>query len=122
MPVEYIRTARAVLGPDALLAVIQLCVLSPDRPRTAELAAATAAAALPNRRTLLHDLGYRDVDALDDRLVDAIVAHGDAGNIARRVHEHLDAGADHVSLHLLTPTPGIAPIRQWENLARHLLP
>ncbi|MGO4749004.1 LLM class F420-dependent oxidoreductase, partial [Streptomyces sp. 2MCAF27] len=89
----------------------------------AELAAATAAAALPNRRTLLHDLGYRDVDApLDDRLVDAIVAHGDAEDIARRVQEHLDAGADHVSLHLLTPTPGIAPIRQWENLAHHLLP
>ncbi|MGO4747399.1 LLM class flavin-dependent oxidoreductase, partial [Streptomyces sp. 2MCAF27] len=29
MPVEYTRTARAVLGPDALLAVTQLCVLSP---------------------------------------------------------------------------------------------
>ncbi|MER7582629.1 TIGR03620 family F420-dependent LLM class oxidoreductase [Kitasatospora sp. NPDC097691] len=122
MPVEYTRTARAALGPDALLAVTQLCVLSPDRSRTAELAAATAAAALPNRRALLHDLGYQDVDTLDDRLVDAIVAHGNAEDIARRVHEHLDAGADHVSLHLLTPTPGIAPIRHWENLARHLLP
>ncbi|MFJ9461536.1 TIGR03620 family F420-dependent LLM class oxidoreductase [Kitasatospora sp. NPDC101447] len=122
MPVEYTRTARAVLGPDALLAVTQLCVLSPDCTRTAELAAAMAAAALPNRRTLLHDLGYRDMDALGDRLVDAIVAHGDAEDIARRVHEHLDAGADHVSLHLLTPAPGIAPIRQWEHMATHLLP
>ncbi|MFD5462201.1 TIGR03620 family F420-dependent LLM class oxidoreductase [Kitasatospora sp. NPDC127059] len=122
MPVEYTRTARTLLGPDALLAVTQLCVLSPDRSRTAELAAATAAAALPNRRALLHDLGYQDVDALDDRLVDAVVAHGDAEDVARRVHEHLDAGADHVSLHLLTPTPGIAPIRQWEHMATHLLP
>ncbi|MFC8720927.1 LLM class flavin-dependent oxidoreductase [Kitasatospora sp. NPDC057198] len=121
MPVEYTRTARAVLGPDALLAVTQLCVLSPDRARTAELAAATAAAALPNRRTLLHDLGHQDVNTLDDRLVDAIVAHGDADDIARRVHEHLDAGADHVSLHLATPTPG-APVGQWEHMATRLLP
>ncbi|MCC3770953.1 TIGR03620 family F420-dependent LLM class oxidoreductase [Streptomyces sp. UNOC14_S4] len=121
MPVEYTRTARTALGPDALLAVTQLCVLSPDRSRTAELAAATAAAALPNRRALLRDLGYQDVDALGDRLVDAIVAHGDAGDVVRRVHEHLDAGADHVSLHLLTPTPGIVPVRQWEYLATRLL-
>ncbi len=35
MPVEYTRTARATLGPDALLAITQLCVLSPDRSQTA---------------------------------------------------------------------------------------
>jgi probable F420-dependent oxidoreductase len=121
MPVEHTRKARAVLGPDALLAVTQLCVLSPDRSHTADLARTTAAAALPNRRTLLHDLGHRDVDALGDRLVDAIVAHGHAEDIARRVHEHLDAGADHVSLHLLTTTPHTPPTRQWEQLAAHLL-
>ncbi|GAA1961875.1 TIGR03620 family F420-dependent LLM class oxidoreductase [Kitasatospora viridis] len=120
MPVEYTRTARSVLGPDALLAVTQLCVLSPDRSRTAELAAATAAAALPNRRALLHDLGYQDVDALDARLVDAVVAHGAAEDVARRIHEHLDAGADHVSLHVLTTTPGTVPVREWEQLATHL--
>ncbi len=120
MPVEYTRTARAVLGPEALLAVTQLCVLSPDRSRTAELARATAAAALPNRRTLLHELGHQDADALGERLVDAVVAHGHAEAIARRVHEHLDAGADHVSLHLLTPTPHTPPAWQWEQLAAHL--
>ncbi|MEV0415263.1 TIGR03620 family F420-dependent LLM class oxidoreductase [Streptomyces sp. NPDC050448] len=120
MPVEHTRKARAVLGPDALLAVTQLCVLSPDRSRTAELARATAAAALPNRRTLLGDLGYGDADTPGDRLVDAVVAHGNAEDIARRVHGHLDAGADHVSLHLLTATPHTPPTRQWEELAAHL--
>lgn len=91
MPVEHTRRARAALGPDPLLAVTQLCVLGPDRSRTAGPARATAAAALPNRRALLEELGHRDVDALGERLVDAIVAHGDAGAIARRVHEHLDS-------------------------------
>jgi hypothetical protein len=31
-----------------------------------------------------------------DRLVDAIVAWGDESDVARRVREHLDGGADHV--------------------------
>jgi probable F420-dependent oxidoreductase len=121
MPVEYTRTARATLGPDALLAITQLCVLSPDRSQTAELARTTAAATLPNRRAHLHNLGYKDADALDERLVDAIVAHGPAKEIVHRVHQHLDAGADHVSLHLLTATPNTPPARQWEQLAAHLL-
>ncbi|WP_433425142.1 TIGR03620 family F420-dependent LLM class oxidoreductase [Microtetraspora malaysiensis] len=121
MPVEYTRIARATLGPDALLAITQLCVLSPDRSRTVELARTTAAATLPNRRTLLRDLGYKDADTLDERLVDAIVAHGPAEEIVHRVHQHLDAGADHVSLHLLTATPTTPPVRQWERLAAHLI-
>jgi hypothetical protein len=68
------------------------------RART-EPARTTAPAALPNRRTLSHDPGHRNVDALGDRLVDAIVTHGHSEDIARHVHECLDAGADHVSLH-----------------------
>jgi alkanesulfonate monooxygenase SsuD/methylene tetrahydromethanopterin reductase-like flavin-dependent oxidoreductase (luciferase family) len=33
----------------------------------------------------------------------------------------VDAGADHVSLHLLTSTPHTAPTWQWEQLATHLV-
>ncbi|MET8387248.1 TIGR03620 family F420-dependent LLM class oxidoreductase [Streptosporangium canum] len=120
MPTEYTRTARKTLGDDRLLAVTQLCVLSHDRAHTAELARTTAAAALPNRRELLRGLGHPSPDALDDRLVDAIVAHGRAEDITHRVQEHLDAGADHVSLHLLTTEPHTPPIQQWEQLAGHL--
>ncbi|MFE6069414.1 LLM class flavin-dependent oxidoreductase [Streptomyces sp. NPDC056525] len=122
MPVDHTRNARAVLGPAPLLAVTQLCVLGPDRKSTAALARATAAAALPNRRALLNGLGYEDPDSLGEGLVDAIVAHGTAEDIARRVHEHLDAGAGHVSLHLVTSTPHSPPLRQWRELAAHLLP
>ncbi|GAA1173359.1 putative F420-dependent oxidoreductase [Kitasatospora gansuensis] len=122
MPVAHTHTARAILGPTAMLAVTQLCVLGPNRSHTAAPARDTAAAALPNRRTLLRALGYEAIDPPEDRLVDAIVAHGTAEDIARRVHEHLDAGADHVSLHLLTATPGTPPTRQWRQLAAQLLP
>ncbi|GGR10439.1 TIGR03620 family F420-dependent LLM class oxidoreductase [Streptomyces netropsis] len=120
MPIEYTRTARTVLGDDGLLAVTQLCVLTHDRADTADLARTTAAAALPNRRELLRGLGHENPDALDDRLVDALVAHGRAEDIAQRVQEHFDAGADHVSLHLMTTTPDPPSVRQWEQLAMHL--
>ncbi|MFG2823959.1 TIGR03620 family F420-dependent LLM class oxidoreductase [Kitasatospora sp. NPDC048365] len=121
MPSAYTRTARTVLGDDALLAVTQLCVLGHHPADTADLARSTAAAALPNRRELLRGLGHRDPDALDERLVDALVAHGSAEDIAHRVQDHFDAGADHVSLHVMTPAPHSPSVPQWEQLARHLL-
>ncbi|MGW4958808.1 TIGR03620 family F420-dependent LLM class oxidoreductase [Nonomuraea sp. NPDC004186] len=121
MPVAHTRHARGLLGPRALLAVTQLAVLDPSRPRAAELARAHAAAALPNRLTPLRDLGFDDPESLDERLVDALVATGGPEDVARRVGEHLEAGADHVSLHVLTATPDRPPLRQWEDLATLLL-
>jgi probable F420-dependent oxidoreductase len=122
MPVEYTRIAPAVLGPSALLAVTQLAILDEDRSRATGLARSTAAAALPNRRALLEDhLGFAEVDSLGDRLVDALVAYGSTDDIAHGVARHLDAGADHVSLHLPHATPGAAPVLQWERLAAQLL-
>ncbi|WP_188316889.1 TIGR03620 family F420-dependent LLM class oxidoreductase [Solihabitans fulvus] len=118
MPVEHTRTARAVLGPDALLTVTQFCVLHPNRAQAAELARSVATAALPNRHGLLRDLGY--ADAIDDRLVAALVAAGSAADVAERVEEHRAAGADHVSLHVVTATPSAPPIEQWRDLAAHL--
>ncbi|MFE4615893.1 LLM class flavin-dependent oxidoreductase [Streptomyces sp. NPDC056747] len=136
MPVAYTRVARTALGADGLLAVTQLCVLGDDDGHdhadtadtantaasadTADLARTTAEAALPNRRGLLRGLGYENPDALDGRLVDALVAHGRAEDIAHRVQEHFDAGADHVSLHLVTTAPGSPSVRQWERIAAHL--
>ncbi|MEV1177965.1 TIGR03620 family F420-dependent LLM class oxidoreductase [Nonomuraea sp. NPDC049784] len=121
MPVEHTLNARKLLGPQALLAVTQLVVLDPSRSRSADLAREHAAAALPNRLTLLRDLGFDNAGSLDDRLVEALVATGSPDDIAQRVREHLDAGADHVSLHVLTSTPGEPPLRQWSRLAARLL-
>ncbi|MEU0479505.1 TIGR03620 family F420-dependent LLM class oxidoreductase [Streptosporangium sp. NPDC006013] len=121
MPVEHTRQARSLLGPQALLAVTQLVVLDSSRTRATGLARAHAATALPNRLTLLRDLGFDDAESLDGRLVDALVATGGPEDIARRVELHLDAGADHVSLHVLTATPDEPPLRQWQELAAQLL-
>jgi hypothetical protein len=73
---------------------------------------------LPNYVNNLKYLGYTDDDMSaggSDRLVDAIVAWGDTADIAKRVREHLDGGADHV---LLQPLGDLkAALRQLESLA-----
>ncbi|MEV8630478.1 hypothetical protein AB0395_02365 [Streptosporangium sp. NPDC051023] len=71
----------------------------------------------------LDELGFGDDDLIEggsDRLVEALVAWGDAGGIAKRVREHLDAGADHVCVQVLSPEGGL-PARQWRELAPALL-
>ncbi len=63
-----------------------------------------------------------DIDGLSDRLVDELVTWGGAGEIAARVSEHLQAGADHVALTMLNtdadkPGPAEAA-RQLADAAR----
>lgn len=50
-------------------------------------------------------LGCGDADVAkpgSDRLVDAVVAYGTVDAIAARLKQHLDAGADHVPVQVLT--------------------
>ncbi|MFG3507050.1 hypothetical protein ACGF5F_16215 [Streptomyces sp. NPDC047821] len=116
-PIEYARIARATLEDDRLLATTQMCVLRHDRADTADLARTTAASALPNRHALLRGLEYENPGALNDRPVDALVAHGTVEDIAHRAQQHFDAEVDHVSLHLMTTTPDSPPISQGEQRA-----
>jgi len=44
-----------------------------------------------------------------DRLVDAVVAYGSVEAIAARLTEHLDAGADHVAVQVLTKDENLVP-------------
>ena len=48
-------------------------------------------------------MGFSDTDiaSLSDTLVDQLVVWGDADAITARVSQHLDAGADHVMIHVL---------------------
>ena len=49
-------------------------------------------------------LGFTDEDVAkpgSDRLIDAVVAYGTPDDIAARLNEHLDAGADHVAIQVL---------------------
>ena len=95
--------AREILGPGPVLAPEQGVVLEadPDRARAIARDHLTAYLRLPNYTNSWREDGFGDDDFADggsDRLVDALVAWGDAGAIAARVRAHHDAGADHVCI------------------------
>jgi probable F420-dependent oxidoreductase len=101
--VEHTARARKALGPDAFLGPEVAFVTDPD-PDSARARARQYTASylqLPNYTNNLRELGFADEDlegAGSDRLVDAVVAHGDAATVADRLREHLDAGADHIAV------------------------
>lgn len=102
VPVRHTREARAALGPQALLAPAQAIVLADELERSRPAARQYIAKYLgrfENYENAWRRLGYTDADLADggsDRLVDELVAHGDAAAVARRLSEHLAAGANHV--------------------------
>jgi len=109
VPVEHTGISRDHLGPEPVLAVEVTAVLGTDRAESREVAMGFARRYLDsvNYANNLRRLGYTDDDisAGSDRLLDAVVVRGDAGSIAARVREHLDAGADHVCLQIRAADP-----------------
>ncbi|MFF8882652.1 TIGR03620 family F420-dependent LLM class oxidoreductase [Streptomyces flaveolus] len=128
VPVEHTARARQLMGPDAFLAVEQAVVLDHNLDRAREVATAHVAGYLamaPHQEANVRRLGFGDEDIVGGpsrRLVDAIVAYGDTEVIRRRVQQHLQAGAGHVCLQVLTATPARLPRREWRELAPVLLP
>ncbi len=95
--------ARAVLGPAPVLAPEQGVVLEPDPAKARAIAREhlTNYLKLPNYTNSWREDGFGDADFADggsDRLVDALIAWGDADAIAARVRAHHEAGADHVCI------------------------
>jgi probable F420-dependent oxidoreductase len=112
--------ARAVLGPERRLVVNQVVVDDTD-------AARARATARPMIGFLSRVGGYRanlrregfaesEIEALADRMIDAVVARGDRSAIAERVAGHVAAGADEVVLSVVAG-PGepdqLATARRW---------
>src|SRR6476469_4570900 len=123
---EHTREARQILGEGKLLAPEQHVVLDPDVEKGRALARTALAyyLKLQNYTNNWRRLGFTDADLAgngSDRLVDALVAHGDAQQVAARVTEHLDAGADHVCIQLIAPR-GTDPLLGFAAVAGHLLP
>ena len=57
-------------------------------------------------------LGFADSDVArpgSDKLIDALVAYGTTEKIAQLLTEHLDAGANHVAIQVLTPPEKLVP-------------
>ena len=118
---EHTRLAREILGPHRLLAPEQKVVLDTDSGRARELGGRRVRnpyLGLVNYTSNLRRLGFTDADLADggsDRLIDSLVAHGSASHVAAQLTAHLDAGADHVCIQLLTeadadPVPGYAEL------------
>jgi probable F420-dependent oxidoreductase len=118
---EHTAQTRELLGDGPLLAPEQTVLLDDD-PATARATARgflSMYLALPNYARNLLELGFEEhelVDGGSDRLVDALVAWGDAEAIAARLDAHRAAGADHVAIQPLGETVE-AQLAQLRELA-----
>jgi probable F420-dependent oxidoreductase len=103
---EHTAQARDVIGNSVFLAPEHKVVLSTDADEARAVGRDTVDFYL-NLSNYLNNwkrLGFTDEDIAkpgSDKLIDAVVAHGTADDIAKRLGEHLDAGADHVAIQVL---------------------
>jgi len=124
---EYTARARAQLGDGTTLVVGQFVILEPDPQRARELARRGPLGFLtkaPAYAANLSRMGFaeEEVNQLPDRLVDALIAWGDLDAIAARVQAHLRAGADQVTLSVLSAEePGSLPLEPHRQLAKALI-
>jgi alkanesulfonate monooxygenase SsuD/methylene tetrahydromethanopterin reductase-like flavin-dependent oxidoreductase (luciferase family) len=98
---EHTRRSRQIMGPEAWLCPAQRVCLSSDGRKARQVGRQLLSLylGLPNYRNMLLDCGYTEVDFENggsDRLVDQLLAWGDADTIRAAVQAHLDAGANHV--------------------------
>ena len=126
VPVEHTARARETLGPEPVLAVEQTAIVSSDDPPAARGIARPWVAhylELPNYANNWRRLGYGDDlgDGGSDRFIDAAFAWGDVSSIAGRVREHLDAGADHVCVQVISGRDDDVAVPALRALAGALL-
>lgn len=111
---EHTAQAREVMGPEAFLAPEHKVVLTTgaDRARAVGRKTLDVYLNLVNYVNNWKRLGFSDEDVAkpgSDRLVDAVVAYGAVDAIAARLKQHLDAGADHVPVQVLTGPDKLVP-------------
>lgn len=121
-PPEHTAMARDILGRGPLLVPEQMVVIdsSLDRARSVARANMARYLQLPNYTNNLLRCGFTqtDIDEITDKLVDGIVACGDLDVTVDRVQQHLDAGADHVSIQVLVADNDLdITIGHWHKLA-----
>jgi probable F420-dependent oxidoreductase len=103
---EHTAQAHELIGNTVFLAPEHKVVLSTDAEAAREIGRKTVDFYL-NLSNYLNNwkrLGFTDEDIAkpgSDKLIDAVVAHGTADDIAKRLNQHLEAGADHVTIQVL---------------------
>jgi probable F420-dependent oxidoreductase len=123
MPPEHTADAREIVGPERLLIPEQKIFLGTD-PEVARQVARRIVKpylSLPNYTTTLRRYGMTDDDLAgegSDRLIDSAVVWGDAAAVRKGVDAHLEAGADHIAVQVLSadPSPHL-PRDEWRRLA-----
>jgi probable F420-dependent oxidoreductase len=100
---EHAAQARAIIGPNALLAPVHNVVLSSDAEEARAIGRKAMAPYfnLTNYVSNWKRLGFTDADVTppgSDKLIDAVVAHGTPDDIATRLSEYVSAGANHVAI------------------------
>ena len=121
----HTKEARGIMGPGKLLCPEQTVLAETDPAKARRIARAWLGRYLEmtNYRQNLLRLGFAASDLAgggSDRLVDDIVAWGEAGTIRKRVEAHWAAGADHVCIQTLNPdeaAPGLPDERLLATLA-----
>ena len=107
---EHTAMARQIMGPDAGLFVEQKVMLTSDPEQARETAAKVLKFYIraPGYRNAWLRMGFSDqeIDDLEPRFLDAMVAWGDLDTIESRLAEHADAGATHICVHPLHPEHG----------------
>jgi probable F420-dependent oxidoreductase len=103
---EHTARAHQLIGNTVFLAPEHKVVLARDAAQAREIGRETVDfyLGLSNYLNNWKRLGFTDDDIAkpgSDKLIDAVVAHGTPDDIARRLNEHLDAGADHVAIQVL---------------------
>jgi probable F420-dependent oxidoreductase len=126
VPVEHTARAREVLGPEPVLAVEQTAVLAEDPQEARRIARGWTGSylELPNYARNWLGLGYAEDELTDggsDRLVDAAIAWGSDADVVSRVGRHLEVGADHVCVQLISEDESDAHVNRLRDLAPALL-
>ncbi|WP_319445731.1 MULTISPECIES: LLM class F420-dependent oxidoreductase [unclassified Mycobacterium] len=103
---EHTAQAHELIGNTVYLAPEHKVVLTTDveEARTVGRGAVDFYLQLSNYLNNWKRLGFTDKDLAkpgSDKLIDAVVAYGTPEAIAARLNEHIDAGADHVSIQVL---------------------
>jgi probable F420-dependent oxidoreductase len=111
---EHTAQARELLGPEAFIAPEHKVVLTTDAEQARAVGRKTLDMylGLANYLNNFKRLGFKDEDVAkpgSDHLVDAVVAYGTPDAIAARLKQHLDAGADHVPVQVLTSPDKLVP-------------
>ena len=125
-PPENTRRSREILGEGPWLCPEQKILLEtdPEKARARARLAMAGPLTMPNYRRNLMRCGFEEAELDDggnDRVVDAVVAWGDADAVVGRIDEHLDAGATHVCIQPLDAEDPTRPsLAHLEALAPRL--